>query len=722
MKLIVTEKNQTASRIADILSRGKATREGGPRSTVYAYNEDGDEVKCLGLRGHILQIDFPDEYRRWQEVEPRSLLDAEIIKSPKEKALASILKSLAKDADSVVIATDYDREGELIGADAQGLIKQVNPGVQLYRARFSALTSAEIREAFANPDQLDENLARAGEARQEIDLIWGAALTRFISLATTRLGQKFLSVGRVQSPTLALIVDREREILAFVPEDFWVVKALLEHGGETFAAQHAAERFTREEEARAAFDHIGETGTVIEVRTKERSISPPPPFNTTGFLTAASSIRIPPARAMDVAESLYMRGFISYPRVDNTVFPKTMSMREILESIRGSDVVGPLASELLARGDLTPTRGKKFATDHPPIHPTDSASRGGLSDLEWKVYELVARRFLAVLSEAALARSTRVDLDLGGEPFVARGDVIESEGFLKYYPYSRKKDEELPRLEAGDVVKVVEKDFDARQTQPPARYSQGRLIEKMEELGLGTKSTRHSIIQGLTERGYVFGSALKPSETGIAVVGALERHANLVTTPDMTSRLEKDMDSIVEGEQTLESVVDESRQILAGILDVMESEKDAISSEIRAGIKGDLTLGACPACAGEMRITKSMKTGKRFAGCGNYPECETTYPLPQNGMIVATGETCEQCGSLRIRVLSKGRRPWDLCLDPDCPSKPPPSTSAKRASGRKPAGKKAAAKKPAGRKASKKKAAGKKAAAKKTAGRKASEG
>lgn len=717
MKLIVTEKNQTANRIAEILSGGTALREGGPRSTVYSYSDGDGAVKCMGLRGHILQVDFPEEYRQWQDVEPRSLLDAEIVKSPKEKLLAATLKKLAGDAVTVIIATDYDREGELIGADVQALIREVNPGVPFYRARFSALTSTEIREAFAEPDHLDENLARAGEARQEIDLIWGAALTRFISLATMRLGQKFLSVGRVQSPTLALAVDREKEIQAFVPEDFWVVRAVLEHAGDCFTANHSTERFTIEEVARAAYERVGETGSVTGVRTRERKMNPPAPFNTTGFLTAASSVRIPPARAMEVAESLYMKGFISYPRVDNTVYPKSMSMRETLAAVERAEVIGPLASELLAKSDLTPTRGRKFATDHPPIHPTDSATKAMLTELEWKVYELVTRRFMATLADAALARSTRVDLDLSGEPFVARGDVIESEGFLRYYPYMRKKDEELPGLAEGDVVKVLEKEIDARQTQPPSRYSQGRLIEKMEELGLGTKSTRHSIIQNLAERGYVFGSPLKPSETGMAVISALERHANPVTTPGMTSRLEKDMDLIVEGDQSLETVVDESREILAGILDVMEKEKEEISSEIRSGIKGDMTLGSCPSCGGEMRIKKAMKTGKRFAGCGNYPDCETAYPLPPFGMIVATGETCEQCGTPRIRVISKGRRPWDLCLDLDCPTKEQKAATSFKRPARKAAGKKPAAKKKTGTKAAAKKKAAKKTAGKKVAGK-----
>jgi DNA topoisomerase-1 len=373
---------------------------------------------------------------------------------------------------------------------------------------------------------------------------------------------------------------------------------------------------------------------------------------------------------MDVAESLYSRGFISYPRVDNTVYPDSLELAGVLQSIAGADVVGPLAGELLAKGDLKATRGKKFSTDHPPIYPTAAARRDALSDLEWKIYELVARRFMATLSDAGLARSTRVDIDLAGEPFVARGDVIVEEGFLRYYPYSRKKDDELPPLATGDKVKVVDKDLEAKQTQPPARYAEGVLIQKMEELGLGTKSTRHNIIQGLVERGYVYGSPLKPSETGIAVSKALERHATMVTSPDMTSELERDMDAIVEGQQTFKLVVDRSREVLGNVLDIMESQKEEISREIKEGMRGDTVLGVCPACQGELAIKTAKKSGKRFAGCNSYPDCTRTYPLPQRGGIMPMGESCEECGTPRIRVVTKGRRPWELCLDPDCPTKP----------------------------------------------------
>ncbi len=669
MKLIITEKNQTAKRIAQVLSDGKARREGGPRSTLYAFKLDGEDVKCLGLRGHIMKVDFPPEFRQWQDVEPRELVDAEILKVPSEKTLVSAVKKLAKSADKIVIATDYDREGELIGADVASLIRDVNPRAEIKRARFSSLTPTEIKKAFSSLEEIDEGLARAGEARQDIDLIWGAALTRFISLATTRLGQRFLSVGRVQSPTLALVVQRENEIQSFIPEDYWQVKARLKSDGEEFVATHKTERFDSQEKAKRAYEKVKGKGVIVSAQVRKRKIAPPSPFNTTAFIAAASALRVSPARAMELAENLYSRGYISYPRVDNTVYPSTLSIRSVLKSISSADVVGELALELLGKDSYKPTRGKTTATDHPPIYPTDSARKEELTPTEWKIYELVVRRFLATISDPAEAESMRLDIDINGEPFVAKGDVIKEEGFLRYYPYFRKKDEELPALKEGDEVRVLEGIIEKKQTQPPPRYTEGKLIEKMEEEGLGTKSTRHIIVQNLIERGYIYGSPLRPSETGIAVASALERHATHVTTPEMTARLEMDMDAIVERERTLEGVIEESRVMLKEILEGMEEKKSQISQEIRNGIRGDMVLGVCPSCGGEIRIRKAKKTGKRFAGCGNYPECETLYPLPQSGGVLATGEICEQCGTPKVRIINKGRKPWELCLDPNCPRK-----------------------------------------------------
>ncbi len=672
MKLIITEKNITARRIATILSGGKFKEEGGSRNPVYSFSADGESWKCIGLKGHVLKVDFPPEYEQWQDVDPAALVRAEIIKSPLQKTLVKTVQTLGKDADEVIIATDFDREGELIGVDIAGQVVEVNPDVEVTRARFSALTPTEIKQAFTDLEKPYYDLAASGEARQDIDLVWGASLTRFISLASTRLGRQFLSVGRVQSPTLALIVDREKERKAFVPESFWTIKILCSSDGEQFQATHRQERFKSREEAVAAFAKLGDTGTVTEVTQKEKTSAPPAPFNTTGFLTAAASIGFTAAGAMRVAEGLYMNGYISYPRVDNTVYPESLDLRELLGELAASPEMGSFCREILAQEKITPTRGKKESTDHPPIHPTAAVPRDKMEPQDWKVYELVFRRFLATLSPAATTLSMRVDLAVEGEQFFSRGSRVLQEGWMRYYAYGRKKDLILPALQQGDELRVEEKELGEGETQPPARYSQGTLIAKMEDLGLGTKSTRHAIIENLYERGYVYGDPLAPSETGAAVTEALRKFATLIVTPEMTAHLEEDMDAIAEGRETPADVVDKSRVMLEEIFEKLNSSKEEIAEEIRNGIREDKIVGVCPNCQNQLKVIRSKKTKKRFVGCSNYPDCSTTFPLPQSGGIIPTDEICPDCGTPRIKIISKGRRPWILCLDPNCPTKKKP--------------------------------------------------
>ena len=209
------------------------------------------DTTTVGLRGHVVEIDFEPGYGNWrsEEYTPRSLIDAKTIKVPTEKKIVTLLQKLAKKADRVTIATDFDTEGELIGKEAFELIRAVNAKVPVDRARFSAITKGELEHAFSNTTELDFALAAAGEARQSIDLMWGASLTRFISLAARRGGQNILSVGRVQSPTLAMIVDREKEIEAFVPEKYWQLGLDTEKSGEQIEARHTHGRFHDKAEA-----------------------------------------------------------------------------------------------------------------------------------------------------------------------------------------------------------------------------------------------------------------------------------------------------------------------------------------------------------------------------------------------------------------------------------------------------------------------------------------
>ncbi|RJQ32982.1 MAG: DNA topoisomerase I [Actinobacteria bacterium] len=666
--LIVSEKNITAKRIASILSNDSFETEKVNNVPVYSFKKDGTDYRVMGLKGHILKVDFPAQYDNWQKVEPSKLIDAEIVKTPIIKTLVKTIQKEGKSADEAVIACDFDREGELIGVDALNLIKQSKPDIKAKRARFSSLTKEEITQSFSSLEDIYFDLAQAGEARQDIDLIWGATLTRFLSLATTRLGKQFLSVGRVQTPTLALIAAKENKRNKFVKEPFWVIAAKFSKDGEEFIANHKTEKFFDKEEAAKVLAKLTGEGKVTKISKTQKTTQPPAPFNTTAFLSAAAGIGISPARAMNLAENLYMKGLTSYPRVDNTVYPATLDFRGILNDLAGNTDFTKAAQGLLAKKEIKPTRGKKQSTDHPPIYPT-GARPSGLEGPAARIYELITRRFLATLSEASLSETTRADIDCGGESFYIRGRTILKEGFLNVYHYGRKKDEEIPALVEGDTVVLVESLFEEKETQPPARYSQAKLVQTMEELGLGTKATRHSIIQSLYDRSYIHSDPIVPTELGLAVCDALSKHANKVTTADMTAELEKEMDAVASGNEKKEKVVERSRQMLAEVMISLEKQKEELSKDIREGIRVDKILGACPNCGQPLRVIRAKKSKKRFVGCTGYPDCSTSFPLPQKGEVISLGEKCEHCNSPKIKVITKGYRPWVLCLDPNCPTK-----------------------------------------------------
>ena len=671
MRLIITEKNDAAKKIAGILSGDGVQAESYLKVPYYLFTDaDGQASTAVGLKGHVVQVDFPPEFSEWRKVEPRELIDAPLIKTETARSVVRTVQKLAVDADSLIIATDFDREGELIGLEALNLAVAENSRLvrTVRRARFSALTPGEIKRAFSHLDHLSEPLAWAGEARQDIDLIWGATLTRFVSLATGRLGSQFLSVGRVQTPTLVLVAEREKERRAFVSEPFWVVKVDLESNGQRFSALHKEERFSDEAKATAVFEKLATPGTVTAVKQTSRKVPKPAPFNTTSFTSAATSLGYSANAAMRIAEDLYMAGHISYPRTDNTVYPPSLDLHEALEVIAHGDF-GRQVADLMARPTLHASRGDKRTTDHPPIYPTGSPRRGELGDREWKLYELVVRRFMATLADDAVMESNRVDVAISGEPFVARGNRVVTAGWFEYYPYSRQKDLELPLLNEGDLVDLVDKQLDARETQPPARYGQGTLIELMEKHNLGTKATRHAIIQNLYDRGYVHGNPVEPTEMGIKLAEALQEYAPRIASPEMTAELEKDMDLISERDLTKEQVVKISRDLLREAYGLLEQNRQQVASKIYEGITDDRILGDCPKCGvHKIRIIRSKATKKRFVGCEGYPECDQTYPLPQRGDIIGTGDICPQCGSPKVKVLG-GRRPWVLCLDPHCPTK-----------------------------------------------------
>jgi DNA topoisomerase-1 len=747
VKLIITEKDSAAQKIAQILGGPTVVKEHGrgkQKVKSYSFEHDGEPTVAVGLRGHVMETVFPNTYRRWSLKHLGEMIrkpDLAWIVDGGSAGTVAALRAAAKGADVVIIATDYDREGELIGHEALEILRgdalRRHPGDKPekpkkargkaadapapeppaaeddgelhvkamvpakvvdrhFRVRYSALIADEVKAAFAKPSSLDFNLAEAAHSRQDIDLIWGAVLTRFISLASYRYGSEYLSVGRVQTPTLRLVVDRELERRAFVPIPYWEIKALLERNGEQLEVAHAKGRFdTLAEAEKALAGAAADTAVVTGYKTQARSVAPPAPFNTTALMSAAAAVGVSPARAMRAAESLYLDGLISYPRTDNTVYPNGLDLQATLRTLVAHAPVAEAAAHLAAQPKLKPTQGKKRTTDHPPVYPV-GVPKQALSGDRDKVYDLVVRRFLATLMPPATIESQRLDLLIGSEPFLARGSRVAAPGFLSVYQkYTSSREKALPTATEGDEFAVREVRNESKETQPPSRYSQSTLIEKMEELGLGTKATRADMIQHLYDRNYVRENPLEPTELGIALIAAFDaalKDAPMdISSAEMTARLERHMDDISEGRLKREEVVAESQQMLEEAWKSLDGHVEQIRERIKSGAREDrgegLILGVCQNCGGQLKVLRG-RTGKRFVACvgkegepvpqGEGPDgkpkrpgCGQTFPLPQRGAIMPTGATCTECGWPEIKVTGAGGRgrPWTLCLDMDCPTK-----------------------------------------------------
>ena len=663
--LAICEKNNAAQRVAAILSNGKYSKTYSNRVPVFRFPWNDTELIVVGLRGHILNFDYPKEFKSWDINDLEKMVTTPPVKNTTAAWIVSTLKDLSKQIDTVIVATDFDREGELIGAEAVDVMN-LKSDIKIQRARFSALTGPEIREAFDNLIDLDINLAQAAEARQIVDLAWGAILTRFMSTSTGKLGADFLSVGRVQSPTLGLVVDREKEIENFEPKPFWEILADLDKE-KHFFARHAHGLFWEKEEADKALEAAKDAkiAEVMESESNKVPDRPPSPFSTTIFLAEASKMGISASRAMAIAERLYNDGLLSYPRTDNTVYPRTLPIRHILGKLTKSDL-GKEAAEILAQEKLRPSRGRKETTDHPPIHPVGAATKDKLQGENWRIYELVVRRFLATLAPDAIVERGNAKLDINGEEFIATGHETLEPGWHVYYPYIKFKDVFIPKMKKGEKIPVVKVRGREGETEPPRRFSQGTLIREMEQLGLGTKSTRHEIVQKLYDRGYVQGGQIRPTTTGTTIVEALEANAEQIVKPEMTAKLEENMTLIAEGKIPQDKLVTESQEMLSKSLEILFKNKENIHKEVNEALKNQNQMGKCPSCGKGNLVIRKSKRGKRFMACDAYPDCENTYPLPQYGAIKNHDDECKKCGGPQIVLVMNRRKPQEMCLFIDC--------------------------------------------------------
>lgn len=677
-ELIITEKPSAAKKMAAALADNAVKKESFRTVPYYRIKRDGRDIIIACAVGHLFTVSEKEKspWSVFPVYDVTWVPTFEVDKSADySKKYLNTIKKLVKEADSCTVACDYDIEGEVIGLN---VIRFLCKAKDAARMKFSTLTKPDLEKAYAGKSPtLDWGQANAGETRHILDFFYGVNLTRALTGAINKVttGFKVLSSGRVQGPALKMIVDREKEIKAFVPVPFWQIELLGEKDSSEIKALYKEEKIWEKEKALAVMKTVegAKQATVSETQKKQFKQQPPFPFDLTSLqLEAYRCFKIKPKMTLDIAQRLYTDGVISYPRTSSQKLPKQLGFKNILTQLKGQEMYAVLADRIL-QTSLVPNEGKKTDDAHPAIYPTGVAP-DGLSDHDFKIYDLIVKRFFSVFAEPATRETNTITMDVKGEDFIAKGTVTIYKGWHDFYaPYVKLDEKEIPHVSKGDIIDVKDISMFDRETKPPNRYTQSSVIHALEKKGLGTKATRATIVETLFSRGYVVGDKnIEATELGIKTSDTLAKYCPEIVDEVLTRHFEDEMEQIRKGKKSGEQVIEEAKDVLSKIIEKFRAKEEGIGNELseanQEAIKIATTLGPCPNCKkGELTI-RNGKFG-RFAACNNYPDCKTTYALPKAGRLKPTDKVCESCGMPMVEVRLPKKSPQVICLNNECPSK-----------------------------------------------------
>ena len=675
-ELIITEKPNASKRIAEALADGKPIKENLNGVPYYKLTRGKKDIVVACAVGHLYGL-AEKEKKGWVfpvfdiEWKPASEIRK---KSGFSKKYLSVIKKLAKEADEFTVATDYDQEGSVIG---KNIIIFTCKKKDANRMKFSTLTKPDLIEAYENKSKhLDWGQVEAGDTRHHLDYYNGINYSRALTSSIKTAGSfKIMSTGRVQGPTLKIIVDREKEIKAFKPVPFWQIELQGIVNKGNIIAWHKEDKFWEKEKAKRVMKNVKGQKKAIVDKTEKKQFQqfPPTPFDlTTLQVEAYRCHRISPKETLEIAQELYTSGVISYPRTSSQQLPDKIGFKKILMQLSRQNNYSNLAKKLLSKSSLKPNNGKKTDPAHPAIYPT-GIMPGSANDKEIKIYDLIVKRFMATFADSALRETMTIDVDCNKEIFIAKGTrTIEKGWHVFYEPYVKLEEEELPTVNKNDEVNIKKIKLHAKETTPPKRYTPASIIRELEKRNLGTKATRSDIVDTLFQRGYVTGKAIEATNLGIKTVETLEKHVPKIVDEELTRHFEEEMEYIMENKRKSEDVLNEAKKKITEIMsDFKKQEKEIGKELLEANIetRNELTtLGKCPVCKdGDLQIRKG-KFGS-FAACNRYPKCKTTFSLPSNALIKPAQKSCDICSYPMVLALKKGKKSMEFCLNPKCPTK-----------------------------------------------------
>lgn len=648
--LMVAEKPSLAASIAKILSNNSSNQRKGvsPSCPVHEYVSTfrGEKMsfKMTAVCGHVMALNFSGAFNNWDTCDPIELFQAKTVKKESMPQL-NIIRHLQKEGkgiDYLVLWLDCDKEGENICFEVIDIVKPImkNTSKCILRAKFSAITDRDIKQAMNSLGEPNKDESLSVDARQELDLRVGCAFTRF----QTRyfqgkygdLDSSLISYGPCQTPTLGFCVDRHDQIQTFKPEAFWKIQ--VKTASNVILDWDRGRIFDRDV-AHAYLDHMknGKHAVkVISVKEKEKAKQRPQALNTVELLRVASArLGIGPQQAMQIAEKLYIQGYISYPRTETNQYPDNYNLKEQLIKQKSNSYWGDYIRNLLdVKGVQKPRKGVDCG-DHPPITPMKSANEAELGGDTWRLYSYIVRHFIATVSGDCRYLLCSVTFELGTETLSCEGRTVIDPGFTGILD-SQQLDEgqKIPKFEKGQGIDIQQIMILEKQTSPPDYLSEAELITLMEKHGIGTDASIPTHINNICQRNYVTvttGRRLVPTSLGIVLVHGYKKIDEQLVLPTVRSSVEKQLNLIAQGRAQFEDVLDFYNNIF-------EDKYDYFSRNISN--MDDLF---------ECSFTKLSESGKPFSKCGKCRRymklvearpvrlfcatCNETFAVPQGGNI-----------------------------------------------------------------------------------------
>ncbi|CAL8463456.1 g2990 [Coccomyxa elongata] len=696
--LNVAEKNSIAKQVSAALSNNSATR-GNSCSNFnpvfcFPYNLNGTPCEMLftSVAGHLMELDFPENFKKWHSCSALELYTAPVVKKvPQDKkAIERNLTEQARKCQWLILWLDCDREGENIAFEVIDVCLKANPWLVVKRAKFSALVRRELERSVQNLVLPDENASKAVDARQEIDLRIGASFTRFQTLL---LQDKFnweehgiqnekpvLSYGPCQFPTLGLIVQRQWEIRAHVAEPFWYIYAMYRAPeGQSCVLHWQRDRLYDHTIATILYETCVDApmATVTKVDARQKLRFPPLPLATLSLQKEAiTHLRLPGERMMKLAEELYQEGFISYPRTETDVFDPAYDLKALVREHLNDPRWGAHA-QCIDSGEMwaTPRGGGHDDHAHPPIHPTrwsaPDANQGWHPDKR-RLYEFIVRSFLASCSKPAVGFETQVEFAIAAESFRTTGLMVRERNWMEVFPWARwGGNDNLPPFDLNQTFMPTELLLKEGMTQPPSKLSERDLISAMERHGIGTDATTADHIQKQLDRGYALKDAAQlfyPTTLGEALVASYHKMGlSNLWQPTLRATIELNITEVAGGRRAKQEVLEEAVQHFRGDFIAAHERSAVMMEEVgqffnrRAGggpgdAAGELPpgdpMGTCASCGLNLMLCKPAE-GTPFVACSGAPLCRQRVYLPRATVAAdISDQPCNACHNRAVRKVS----------------------------------------------------------------------